>query len=164
RGLKKLIHGSYSKLLEASLKRPVMTLLVAFGLFGLSLGLFKVIGFRLFPTSEKPQFIINVNMPLQSNMEEKDRMEQVDEEEIKKDKEVEYITTNVGHGNPRIYYNVIPENEKPDFAQFFVQLHHDVSPTKKKKIIDRLRTEFATVAGAKIEVKDFEQGPPIEAP
>ncbi|HEX6181668.1 MAG TPA: efflux RND transporter permease subunit, partial [Chitinophagaceae bacterium] len=164
RGLKKLIHGSYSKLLDASLKRPVMTLLVAFGLFGLSLGLFKVIGFRLFPTSEKPQFLINVNMPLQSNLEATDRMAQVVEQELKKEKDVEYFTTNVGHGNPRIYYNVIPENEKPDFAQFFVQLHHDVSPTKKKRIIDKLRSEFSMVAGAKIEVKDFEQGPPVEAP
>ena len=164
RGLKKLIHGSYAKLLNASLKRPVMTLLVAFGLFGLSLGLFKVIGFRLFPTSEKPQFLINVNMPLQSNLEATDRMALVVEQELKKEKDVEYFTTNVGHGNPRIYYNVIPENEKPDFAQFFVQLHHNVSPTKKKKIIDRLRSEFAMVAGARIEVKDFEQGPPIEAP
>lgn len=164
RGLKKLIHGSYSRLLEASLKRPVMTLAVAFGLFGLSLGLFKAIGFRLFPTSEKPQFLINVNMPLQSNLEATDKMARFVEQQLKEEKEVAYFTTNVGKGNPRIYYNVIPENEKPDFAQFFVQLHEDVSPTRKKKIIEKLRNDFSAVAGARIEVKDFEQGPPIEAP
>ncbi|MGB8191573.1 MAG: efflux RND transporter permease subunit, partial [Chitinophagaceae bacterium] len=42
RALKKLIHGSYSKLLDASLKKPVITLLTALALFGGSLVLFKV--------------------------------------------------------------------------------------------------------------------------
>lgn len=164
RGLKKLIHGSYSRLLDASLKRPVLTLITAFALFGASLMLFGVIGFRLFPTSEKPQFLINVNMPLQSNLEATDKMARIVEQHLKNEPEVEYFTTNVGKGNPRIYYNVIPENEKSDFAQFFVQLKQDINPSKKKKIIEKLRAEFFTVPGAKIEVKDFEQGPPIEAP
>lgn len=164
RGLKKLIHGSYSRLLEASLKRPVLTLVTAFALFAGSLMLFGVIGFRLFPTSEKPQFLINVNMPLQSNLEATDRMARIVEQHLKNEPEVEYFTTNVGKGNPRIYYNVIPENEKSDFAQFFVQLKRDINPSKKKRIIDKLRGEFFAVPGAKIEVKDFEQGPPIEAP
>lgn len=164
RALKQLIHGSYARLLDASLKRPVITLIVAFALFGGSLMVFKIIGFRLFPTSEKPQFLVNVNMPLQSNLETTDKMARYVEEQLKQEKEVEYFTTNVGKGNPRIYYNVIPENEKPDFAQFFVQLRHDVPPAAKRKVIERLREHFATVAGARIEVKDFEQGPPIEAP
>lgn len=164
RGLKRLIHGSYSKLLDRSLKRPVISLLIAFAIFGASLMLFGVIGFRLFPTSEKPQFLINVNMPLQTNLEASDRMARYVEAELKKEEQVEYFTTNVGHGNPRIYYNEIPANDKPDLAQFYVQLQKDVSPTEKRKFIDKLRDKFMTVAGAKIEVKDFEQGPPMEAP
>ena len=164
RGLKKLISGSYTRLLNISLKRPVWTLAIAFLLFGASLVVFKIIGFRLFPTSEKPQFLLNISMPLQSNIAATDQMARRVENELKKEKEIEYFTTNVGKGNPRIYYNVIPENEKPDFAQFFIQLKHDVNPAEKKKLIDRLRDQFAQIAGAKIEVKDFEQGPPLEAP
>jgi multidrug efflux pump subunit AcrB len=164
RALKKLISGSYTKLLNYSLKHPVITLIAAFILFGASLVLFKVIGFRLFPTSEKPQFLINVNMPLQSNLEATDKMARFVEAELKKETQVAYFTANSGKGNPRIYYNVIQENEKPDFAQFFVQLQHDVSPSAKAALIEKLRAKFMQVAGAKIEVKDFEQGPPIEAP
>jgi multidrug efflux pump subunit AcrB len=164
RGLKKIIHGSYARLLSYSLKHPVNTLIVAFVLFGGSLGIFKIIGFRLFPTSEKPQFLINVNMPLQSNLETTDKMARYIESELKKEERIKYYTTNVGKGNPRIYYNVIPENEKPDFAQFFVQLQQDVSPTEKKELIEQLREKFLSVPGARIEVKDFEQGPPVEAP
>jgi len=164
RGLKKLIHRSYTRLLTQSLKRPVTTLVIALVLFAGSLGIFRIIGFRLFPTSEKPQFLVNLNMPLQSNLEATDKMAGYVENELKKERKIKYYTTNVGKGNPRIYYNVIPENEKPDFAQFFVQLQENVSPTEKKKIIDQLREKFVSFPGARIEVKDFEQGPPVEAP
>ena len=164
RGMKKLISGSYTRVLNYSLKYPVRTLVVAGVLFVASLGVFKVIGFRFFTTSEKPQFLINLNMPLQSNLEATDRMARYIESELKNEPRIRYYTTNIGKGNPRIYYNVTPENEKSDFAQFFVQLFPDETPSQKKKLIEKLRQRFADVAGAKIEVKDFEQGPPIEAP
>jgi multidrug efflux pump subunit AcrB len=163
-GLKKLIHQSYSRLLNYSLKHPIITLSVAVGLFTASLGVFKIIGFRLFPTSEKPQFLVNLNMPLQSNLETTDKMARFVESELKKESLIKYFTTNVGKGNPRIYYNVIPENEKPDFAQFFIQLQEDIHLAEKKKLIEKLRAKFMSVPGARIEVKDFEQGPPVEAP
>ena len=134
RGLKKLISGSYTKLLDKALQRPVITLFIALGLFAGSLSVFKIIGFRLFPTSEKPQFLINVNMPLQSNIEATDAMAKYVEKVLHNESQIEYYTANVGHGNPRIYYNVIPPNEKPDYAQFFVQLDGHTSPTAKRKL------------------------------
>ena len=164
RALKKGISGTYSRLLDRALRRPVATLLIALVLFAGSLYLFGVIGFRLFPTSEKPQFLININMPLQSNLEATDAAARFVEKTLAKEQEIDYYTTNVGHGNPRIYYNEIPENEKPDIAQFFVQLRPETSPVRKRALIEDLREKFAGVPGMKIEVKDFEQGPPVEAP
>lgn len=164
RGLKRLISGSYSRLLVKALQRPVLTLLIAFALFAGSLAIFGIIGFRLFPTSEKPQFLINVKMPLQSNVEATDAMTRYVESELKKEKRVAYYTSNIGKGNPRIYYNEIPENEKSDYAQVYVQLEKDVKAGEKKRIIDDLRGRFDKKEGVRIEVKDFEQGPPVEAP
>jgi len=164
RGLKKLISGSYSRLLNYSLKRPVLTIVIAFALFGASLGVFGIIGFKLFPTSEKPQFLVNINMPLQSNLEASNSMAIQIEEELLKAPQVEFVTTNVGKGNPRIYYNEIPVNEKSDYAQLYVQLKTTVSPVEKKKLIEQFRERFIKLPGARIEVKDFEQGPPVEAP
>ncbi|MDE3214065.1 MAG: efflux RND transporter permease subunit, partial [Bacteroidota bacterium] len=164
RALKKGIHATYSRLLDVALRRPLATLIGAFAIFGLSLGVFKIIGFKLFPSSEKPEFMINIHAPLQSNIETTDSISRYVESVLHQEPNVEYFTTNVGKGNPRIYYNVIPENEKPDFSQVFVQLYPDVSPQKKKRIIESLRMKFSGIPGSKIEVKDFEQGPPIEAP
>lgn len=164
RGLKKLISGSYSRLLDKALQRPALTLVIALALFMGSLGIFKIIGFKIFPASEKPQFLVNINMPLQSNIETTDEVARKVEKVLAKEKAITYYTTNVGKGNPRIYYNEIPENEKSDFAQIYVQLEKDLNAAEKRKIISKLRDEFNNMAGAKIEVKDFEQGPPVEAP
>lgn len=164
RALKKVISGSYTRLLNFSLKNPILTLVVAFGLFAGSLGVFGMIGFRLFPTSEKPQFLVNINMSLQSNLETTDVLAKQVESALLKEPQVEFVTTNVGKGNPRIYYNEIPVNEKSDYAQLFVQLKKEVSPVVKKNLIERFRKEFMKIPGARIEVKDFEQGPPVEAP
>ncbi|MFZ9300035.1 MAG: efflux RND transporter permease subunit [Chitinophagaceae bacterium] len=164
RGLKKLISGSYSRLLDKALQRPKTTLLAALGLFVLSIFIFPIIGFRIFPTSEKPQFLVNVQMPLQSNIEHTNTIVKQVEKVLADEKKIEYYTTNVGKGNPRIYYNVIPENEKSDYAQIFIQLKESVKANEKDKIIVDLRDKFTKFSGAKIEIKNFEQGPPIEAP
>jgi multidrug efflux pump subunit AcrB len=164
RGMQKLIHGSYSILLDKALKHPIITMVVAGVVFIASLQLFPVIGFGLFPASEKPQFIINTITPLQTNIEATDSVSLYVEQAVSKIPEVKYYASNVGKGNPRVYYNVTQENERTDFAQTFVQLDEHTSPDRKLEIINQLRDEFNQHAGAKIEVKNFEQGPPIVAP
>lgn len=164
RALKKLIHGSYSKLLDKALARPILTIVIAGVLFLGSLRLFPVIGFSLFPASEKPQFLIEITTPLQSNLTYTNKVTTQVEEELKKESEIKYFATNVGKGNPRIYYNILPENERTDFAQIFVQLDEHTSPKRKLILIEELRKKFSSSAEAEIKVKNFEQGAPIAAP
>lgn len=164
RGLKRLIHGSYAKLLEKALQRPFLTISIAVLLFGGSIFLFNVIGFSLFPASEKPQFLVNIITPNQSNLPYTDTVAKAIEKQLAQQPEVKYYSTNVGKGNPRIYYNVIPENDRSDFSQLFVQLQDDTSPDEKLKLIQKLQHQWAHYPDAKIEVKNFEQGPPVIAP
>lgn len=164
RGLKKIIHGSYSVLLDKALAKPWWTIGVAAIIFVDSLQLFPVIGFSLFPASEKPQFLVEITTPLQSNLAYTDSITRKIETELAAHKLVNYFATNVGKGNPRIYYNVIPENERTDFTQVFVQLHENTSASEKLSLIEELRAKWTPYPGAKIEVKNFEQGPPINAP
>ncbi|MBL0105364.1 MAG: efflux RND transporter permease subunit [Bacteroidetes bacterium] len=164
RGLKKGIHKTYAPFLDRALKRPVVTMIVAIIVFAASLQLMPIIGFSLFPASEKPQFMVNIITPLQTNIYQTDSVARYVESELSKQKEIQYYATNVGKGNPRIYYNVIPENERGDYAQIFVQLQEETSPSRKLEIIDSLRVKFSGFSAAKIEVKNFEQGPPVVAP
>ncbi|AUD05215.1 efflux RND transporter permease subunit [Spirosoma pollinicola] len=163
RALKKLISGSYSRLLNVALDRPVITLLVALAIFGGALSLSGKVGFGLFPASEKPQFLINIETPDGSSLSETNRVARYVESKLKQDSAIRHFTTNVGKGNPRIYYNIIQRNESANFSQFYVQLN-DITPPEKRAIIDTYRDLFALYPNAKIEVKDFEQGPNQEAP
>ena len=158
------IHVSYAPLLEKALKKPVATLVLAGTIFFVSLGLFPVIGFSLFPSSEKPQFLVNITTPLQSNLSNTDTLVRQVEQEVAKIPELKNFATNVGKGNPRIYYNEIPENERSDYGQLFVQLKPETSAPRKLEIIQTLQASFAKVVGSKVEVKNFEQGPPVTAP
>jgi len=164
RALKRLIHGSYSRLLDKALQRPALTLITTVVIFVGALYLFGVIGFSLFPASEKPQFLINITAPPQSNLQYTNSVARDIESILKKEPAVKYFATNVGKGNPRIYYNVIPENEHSDFAEIFVQLDEHTNPEVKLALIEKLRKQWTPYPGAKVEVKNFEQGPPVAAP
>lgn len=164
RGLQKLIHGSYAVLLDKALKRPWLTILVAVLIFAGSLALIPVIGSSLFPSSEKPQFMIDITAPLQSNLYYTDTISRRVEKELAKVPEVQYYSTNVGKGNPRVYYNVNQQNERTDFAEIFVQLDPDTRPDRKVEIIEQLRAQWTPFPGAQVEVKNFEQGQPMISP
>jgi multidrug efflux pump subunit AcrB len=158
------IQLSYAPVLERALNKPKTTLLIAAAIFLVSLSLFPIIGFSLFPPSEKPQFLVNITTSLQSNLSTTDQVTKEVEAELLKIPELLNFATNVGKGNPRIYYNEIPENERTDYAQLFVQLRPETSPPRKMEIIQALQQTFSGFVGAKVEVKNFEQGPPVTAP
>ncbi|RPE06009.1 efflux RND transporter permease subunit [Chitinophaga lutea] len=164
RALKKLIHGSYARLLDKALQRPMLTLVATVIIFAGSIFVFQLIGFSLFPASEKPQFLINITTPPQSNLGYTNRITKEIEQYLQHEKAVQYYASNVGKGNPRIYYNVVQENERSDFAQIFVQLHADTDQKTKAAVMEKFRTAWTPYPGAKVEVKNFEQGPPVLAP
>jgi len=163
RSLQKLINITYRPILNKAVKRPYLTLLAAFGLFAASLLLFGVIGFSLFPKSEKPMFLVNIETPLGTNLEKTDLAARSVESELKKISSVNHYFTNVGKGNPMIYYNEIQKNDASNYAQIFVRLKN-ISIPETEGIVENLRKKFASYPDAKIEVRQFEQGPPVDAP
>lgn len=163
KNLQRFLTYSYRRIMPLALKWPKITIGLSLIVSALAFFLFTKAGFKLFPTSEKPMFLINIKMPLQADIPESDRVTKLVESELKQHKEIVYYTSNVGKGNPQIYYNVHQQDIKPDFAQIFVQMDQEASPDSKIDLIRRLRQKFTDFPYAKIEVKDFEQGTPIEA-
>lgn len=163
KNLQKFLSFSYRSVMPVALKWPKVTIAISLVLSVLAFMLFPLAGFKLFPTSEKPMFLINIKMPLQADIPESDRVTKLVEGELKNHKEIVYYTANVGKGNPQIYYNVHQQDIKPDFAQIFVQMDDEAGPKSKTDLIKRLRLKFKDFPYAKIEIKDFEQGSPIEA-
>ncbi len=161
--LQRLISGSYRRLLHRALAYPKTTLTLASLLFIGSLMLFKVVGFSLFPKSEKPMFLVNIQLPLGSALPATDRVAKMVEQEILKMPDVKSVFTNVGKGNPEVYYNENSKDETSHYAQLFVRLNDMPLPEIEARVA-KLREKFLNHPEARIEVKQFEQGPPIEAP
>ncbi len=164
RVLKSGISKSYAPILERSLNNPFKTMGIILVVFFASLQLMPIIGFSLFPASEKPQFLIRINPPAQVNIKNTDTISRFVEKELTKISDVQYYATNVGMGNPQIYYNEIRSIKKPNFAEIFVQLDPATSVERKLFLIDSLRSKWTPFHGAKVQINNFEQGPPVVAP
>ncbi len=163
RTLQKFINF-YGGIMTHALHKPLLTLFIALALSGSAIALFPAVGFKLFPASEKAMFLVNLNMPLQTNLTESDKITKQVEGILKTYPEIKYYTSNVGMGNPQVYYNIRQQKEQSDFAQILVQMDNEARPSEKIELIEKLRKKLSDFAYAKVEVKDFEQGPPIEAP
>ncbi|TDQ10934.1 efflux RND transporter permease subunit [Pedobacter metabolipauper] len=161
--LKRGIHTTYGKVLNSALRNPKTTLAIILTIFIGSLCLVPVIGSSLFPKSEKPMFLVQIETPEGTNIKATDKVTRFVESKLKKVPEISSFSSNVGKGNPRIYYNVIPHNESENFAEIFVQVE-GLETREKVAVIEKLRKELEGYPGAEIKVKDFEQGPPVDAP
>lgn len=163
RGLSRAISATYAPVLHRALARPGRTLAGAAALFVASLALVPVVGFSLFPKAGTPQFLVDVQAPDGSSLAETDRAARFAERVVGQQPGVAAVMANVGRDNPQVYYNVIPRSENPSVAQLFVTLD-EYHPTETPAMLDRLRARFAEYPSARIRVREFENGPPIDAP
>ena len=163
RWLKRGIHVTYAPMVHAALRWPRSSLLLSLMLCFASLGLVKVIGFSLFPSADKPQFLVNVKAPEGSSIQATDRAVRFAETELLKHPEVLHVMANVGKGNPYIYYNIFPCETRASTGQLFVTLDRWDS-RRTPALFEALRARFATYPDAQIVLRQFENGPPIEAP
>lgn len=153
----------YQGWLNRALQKPKMVLLVSLVLLGASLSLFPLIGVSLFPKAEKPMILVNIDMPEGSTFGKTEAMAARVENIVRTEPLVMDIARNVGRGNPRIYYNIMPSRQTVNFAQLFVTLSEHELPLVEP-MVARLRHSLAALPGAQITVKEFLQGPPVEAP
>src|SRR5262245_16844837 len=119
-----VIHNYYRPALHWYLAHPKFTVVAAIGGFLLlSAALVPVLGSSLFPKAGTPQFLVQVDSPSGTSLAETDRALRVVESELAKMPEVRSWFSNLGHGNPQIYYNHIQKNDAANYAEVFVQLH-----------------------------------------
>lgn len=163
KSMNKFIETNYRKTLNFALTKPGVVIAIASVVFISSLAIFPFVGVSFFPKAEKPIFIVNVNTPDGTSLDKTEEVVNDVEKEISKIKNIKSYTSNIGHGNPRIYYNIIMKRETSNFGQIFVELK-DFELDSFEAVLGNLRNKFSDYPGAKIEVKEFEQGPPVDAP
>ncbi len=161
--LEHVIQGPYRATLQYSMKRKGMVLLVALLALGGSVYLFTFVGVSFFPKAETPQFMVRVNMPEGTNLEATGKAARWVEGIMDTIPGVKHYATNIGKGNPRIYYNIFPKQFARHYAEIYVELH-SFDADKFYPLVEHLREVFGQYTGARVSLKEFEQGVPQEAP
>jgi multidrug efflux pump subunit AcrB len=129
----------------------------------LGFGLAGTLTQQFFPPVDRDQFQIQLTLPAQSSIAETraavERMRAL----LREYEEIERDFFFVGEGAPRVYYNVIVNNDGiASFAAAFVttrsaEATQAVLPNLQQRLID----EFPA---ARVLALPFEQGPPFDAP
>ena len=159
----RFIHRIYAPALRAALAWPRRTLLAALGFVLASFGVAAALGFSLFPNADIPQFRIEVETPTGASVADTDRAVRFIEDELARHEEIRHWFANVGRGNPRVYYNIFPEETKANTGEVFVELER-FEPKRSPALLETLRAKFDAYPGARIIVEPYRNGPPINAP
>jgi multidrug efflux pump subunit AcrB len=161
--LQQTIARSYRPLLHWAMEHRVMALAGSALLVVASLSLLPRIGFSLFPKAGVPQFLIQIEAEEGASLAATDALAKRVEALLTKNPAVANFFTAVGNNNPQIYYNEVPQSTKANVAEIFAALK-TYDPRKSPAVLAALRDEVAAIPGAHIVVKEFENGPPVEAP
>ncbi|WP_395739975.1 efflux RND transporter permease subunit [Prosthecobacter sp.] len=152
----------YQRTLQRALRRPLPTILAAYGLLAASTALIPLFGKQFFPVAERSQFLIDLRLPEGSSIEQTQKVTAQIGERLQQEEAIQSAVMVSGGGTPMFYYNVLPRQPAPNVAQVLVNTRHaeDVPA-----LIMHLREVFdREVKDALCLVKQIEQGPALETP
>jgi multidrug efflux pump subunit AcrB len=157
------IQTFYRPLLHAAMLKPWRTMLIILVLCASIYPVMKLIGSSLFPPAGTSQFLVRVELGEGATIEQTAVAVAKVDEILRKVPQVQWTMSNVGRGNPQVYYNLFRRESASNFGEIFVQLeawHGD----KSVALLDKMRAQFDRIAGARINIEIFVNGQPIEAP
>ncbi len=156
------IHRFYAPALHWSLTHPWKALIAALTLCAASFGLVPFIGTSLFPAAETPYFLVEIRAPDGTAMVRTDRAVRFVEAELRREPAVRNIMGNVGQSNPIIYYNQQAYIAGTNLGAVFAVMDR-WDPATGPALIARLRARFDANPEAQITIKQFQNGPPVNA-
>ncbi|WP_439532301.1 efflux RND transporter permease subunit [Polymorphobacter sp.] len=157
------IQRLYAPLLHASLERPWRAMAVASAIVASGFALVPLIGSSLFPPADAPYFLVTVTAPEGAAISRTARAVGFVEAALKDEPGVQSLMSNIGRGNPQIFYNQRSFDQRTNLGEVFVVLD-DWDKTEGPALVERLRRRLDQGPDAQYVVKIFQNGPPIDAP
>jgi len=153
----------YVVLLAKLMRIKWLVVIIALLITGVLFSLFGQVGVSLFPKAEKPMLLVNVETPVNSNLQHTETIMKQVAERIQKHSMVKSVALNIGSSNPRIYYNEIPKRGITNYGQMLVILT-EFDQNKVTELVNNIRQQFTDWPAAKVEVNEFTQGPVTDKP
>ncbi|MEZ4649926.1 MAG: efflux RND transporter permease subunit [Candidatus Eisenbacteria bacterium] len=160
---KHIVDGFYRRSMERALGAPYRALGIAFAIGLVPFALAPFLGMNFFPRAEKDIFLVRVHAPEGTSVVETSRRTEAVEAWLEEQPEVVGVTTNLGEGNPMVYYNQLRAPAATHFAELLVEVS-GTSSEELPELARRTREAFQDSPDFVLETKTFTQGPPIGLP
>ncbi len=167
------LRTKYRSFIRFCLKRRYACLFIGFLFVVLSLVVAKRMDRQLFPTINRPQYIINAYLPEGGNLDQCEEVGKSIEKimlDSKRFPEVKDIACFLGNGSPKFYFNELGDKQlnNPAYLEAIVNLHRSLENKEVRtthnlvqitqEILDR------EISGARIRVREFKSGKAFRAP
>ncbi|GAB3259308.1 efflux RND transporter permease subunit [Chitinimonas naiadis] len=152
----------FRKLVNWCLSYRKTVILVTVLAFVVSVGLFRFVPKQFFPSSNRPELMVDVWLPQASTYLQTEAQVKALEQKLKGDPNVVSVTSYVGNGSPRFYLPLEQQLPNLNFAQLMVMTKNEhVRDEVFVKIQKLFESDFPLVRG---RVTRLENGPPVGYP
>ncbi|HAU76173.1 MULTISPECIES: efflux RND transporter permease subunit [Hyphomicrobiales] len=155
--------AAFSWLLQLCLRFRWVTIIVTIAAFGLSVAGMSLVQQQFFPASDRPELIVDWNLPQNSSMAETSRqMAQFEREKLTGNPDIDHWSSYVGRGAPRFILSFDVQPDDPTFGQIVIV-------SKGIEVRDRLKADLQayllkTFPGTDAFVRTLDIGPPVGKP
>ncbi|WP_028216285.1 efflux RND transporter permease subunit [Paraburkholderia oxyphila] len=144
------------------IERHLVVLGLTVALFVVALASFTLIPQQFFPSSDRPELLVDVRLPeggsFDATLRETQRLEQA----LKGRPEIDHSIDFVGTGAPRFYLPLDQQLQQPNFAQFVITTKSVKDREKLASWLEtKLRNDFPAV---RTRLSRLENGPPVGYP
>jgi multidrug efflux pump len=142
--------------------RRRLVLAVTLVLFVIGLAGFKLVPQQFFPSSDRPELLVDLRLPEGASYSATLREAQRFESTLKKRPEIDHFVDFVGAGAPRFYLPLDQQLSTPNFAQFVVTAKSVKDRERLAAALGEvLRTEYSSI---RTRISRLENGPPVGFP
>jgi len=156
-------YARFRRLLGWVIRRKWLVAASVIGAFAVAILGMGVVNKQFFPTSDRPEVLVEVQMPYGTSIEQTSAATAKVEAWLAKQKEARIVTSYIGQGAPRFFLAMSPELPDPSFAKIVVLTGND---QEREALKFRLRQAVAdgSAPEARVRVTQIVFGPPSPFP
>ncbi|WP_046270974.1 efflux RND transporter permease subunit [Pseudomonas syringae] len=139
-----------------------LAIAITVGLFAASLFSMQFVQNQFFPSSDRPEILVDLNLPQNASINETRKVVDRFEASLKDDPDIERWSTYIGQGALRFYLPLDQQLENPFYAQLvIVSKGLEERGALTARLQKRLRDDFVGIGSY---VQALEMGPPVGRP
>jgi multidrug efflux pump len=146
----------------ACVERRWLVIGATLAVFAASLALFRLVPQQFFPSSSRPELLVDLRLPEGSSWEATFAQTRKMEAILDRESGIESYVAYVGAGSPRFYLPLDQQLQQSNFAQFVVVASSNAQREQlRERLLERFAGDFPELRG---RVSRLENGPPVGFP